>query len=142
MDKTGNKRKRFFANQLHRQVFVLIFLAAFLPALLITICLYFLIFNITSLEIGIPEFIAYNIIPAAQRVTVILLITAPLTIILILIAAYKISHRIVGPFDRIIRELDEHLAGARKGHVILRKFDKFWPLVERINKLLDRAKVS
>lgn len=142
MNAQKNKRRRFFANRLHRQVFLLIFFAALLPALVACLCLFFLIFNITATEIGIPEVIAYNILPAAQKVTIILAIAAPLTIILILIAARRISHRIVGPFDRIVRELDEHLAGKRKGHIILRRGDKFLPLIERINKTLDKAGLS
>lgn len=140
MNNIKNKRKRwFFANKLHRQTLLLVFLAAFVPTIVVAFCLYYLIFNITASEFGIPEIIAYNIIPAAQKVSTILLIAAPITIFIILFFAYKITHKIFGPFDRIIRELDEHIAGKRKGHIILRKGDKFQPLAERINKLLDKA---
>ena len=85
-----------------------------------------------------PEAIAYNIIPAAKKVALMMLALAPFSIIIILSMAYKITHRIVGPYERIVRELDEHLENKRGGHIILRKNDKFLSLVERINKLLDR----
>jgi hypothetical protein len=114
-------------------------LAALLPVLIATICLYYLIFGITAMEMGIPEGIIYNIIPAAQKVTLILIIAAPVTILTILFFANKLSHAIVGPFDRIVRELDEHLKGQRKGHIVLRKGDKFVPLVDKINLLLDKT---
>ncbi|MDP1853184.1 MAG: hypothetical protein Q8L26_03115 [Candidatus Omnitrophota bacterium] len=141
MKKNENRRKRrIFANQLHKEVLLLVFLAAIIPVIIVSLCLYYLIFNITASEIGIPEFIAYNIIPAAQKVTLILLVSAPTIIFLILIFAYKVSHKIVGPFDRIIRELDEIIEGKKKNHIALRKSDKFCPLVEKINKLLDKAK--
>lgn len=141
MKKNENRRKKIiFANQLHKEVVLLVFLAAIIPAIVVGLCLYYLIFNITASEIGIPEFIAYNIIPAAQKVTFILLVSAPTIILLILIIAHKVSHKIVGPFDRIIRELDETLEGKKKNPIVLRKGDKFLPLVEKINKLLDRAK--
>ena len=114
----------------------MIFWASVIPVSIASVALFYLIFNITAEQIGIPEAIAYNIIPASQRVIGILLIAGPLSITVLLIVAHKISLRIVGPFDRIIRELDEHIEGKRKGAIVLRKDDKFEPLVKRINKLL------
>lgn len=139
--KIKDRRRKFFANPTHRQTFMLVLAAALIPATIVTICLYYLIFGITSAEVGFPEAIAYNIIPAAKRVTAILLLTAPLVIAIILIFAYKITHRIVGPFDRIVYELDAHIKDRRKGgHIRIRKSDKFHELVEKINHLLDRIK--
>jgi len=111
------------------------------PATIVTICLYYLIFGITSAEVGFPEAIAYNILPAAKRVTAILLATAPVALLVILIFAYKITHRIVGPFDRIVYELDAHIKDRRNGHIKIRKSDKFHALVEKINHLLDKIKL-
>lgn len=136
-----NRRKKFFANPLHRQTFMLVLMAALVPATIVTICLYYLIFGITSAEVGFPEAIAYSIIPAAKRVTGILLLTAPLVLLIILIFAYKITHRIVGPFDRIVYELDAHIKDRRNGHIRIRKSDKFHELVEKINHLLDKIKL-
>jgi nitrogen fixation/metabolism regulation signal transduction histidine kinase len=139
--KFKDRRKKFFANPLHRQTFMLVFIAALIPAVVVTICLYYLIFGITSTEVGFPEAIAYNIMPAAERVTAILLITAPLALLIILFFAYKITHRIVGPFDRIVYELDAHIKDRRVGHIKIRKSDKFHALVEKINKLLDKIRL-
>jgi sensor histidine kinase YesM len=141
MEKFKDRRKKFFANPMHRQTFTLVLTAALIPATIVTICLYYLIFGITSAEVGFPEAIAYNIIPAAKRVTAILLITAPLVLLIILIFAYKITHRIVGPFDRIVYELDAHVKDRRHGHIRIRKSDKFHALIEKINKLLDKIKL-
>ena len=96
-------RRQFFANQMHREIFWVIFLAVFAPTVITTVSLFYLIFNITAEQIGIPEAIAYNILPAAQRVTVILLITIPLAAVGILALAHKLTHNIVGPFDRSVR---------------------------------------
>ena len=138
MSNKNERRKKSFANKMHRDVFLLIFLASLLPALIVAICLYYLIFSVTASQFAIPEAIAYNIIPAAKRVTLILLIAAPVSILIILILVYKITHAIIGPFDRIVSELDEYLKGEKKGRILIRRADKFWPLVYRINKLLDR----
>ncbi|MCM8779591.1 MAG: hypothetical protein NC914_00335 [Candidatus Omnitrophica bacterium] len=134
-----NKRKLVFANKLHRQIFILVSVAALLPAVIASIGLYYLIFGITANEVAIPESIAYNIIPAAKKAAVVILLVTPLAIGVILFFAWKISHAIIGPFDRIVRELDERIEGKIIGHILIRKSDKFWPLVEKINKLLDKA---
>ena len=133
-----HKRKRFFANQLHSDIFFMIFWASVIPVSIASVGLFYLIFNITAEQIGIPEAIAYNIIPAAQRVIGVLIVAGPVSITILLIVAHKISLRIVGPFDRIVRELDEHIQDKRKGPIILRKHDKFEPLVQKINQLLGK----
>ncbi len=134
----NNRRKRFFANKLHRNLFLLVFLAALVPTIIVTFSLYYLIFNVTASQMFFPEAIVYNIIPAAKKVLSILAIALPIFILIILTLAYKTTHAIIGPFDRILRELDKYIEGTRKGYIKLRKKDKLFPLVEKINKLLDK----
>lgn len=125
---------------MHRELFLIVFFAAVLPAGIVTVLLYYLIFGITADEIAIPEAIAYNIIPAARRVVGILLFAVPLSILILLILAHKLTHKIIGPFERIIKELDESIKGKKEDRIVIRKTDKFSPLVDKINKLLDRLK--
>jgi len=138
VNKESCKRKRFFANKLHEEIFITVFFATLVPMLLVTILLYYLIFQITAEQFGIPEAIAYNIIPAARQVTLILLITTPVAVVALMYLAHKLTHRLVGPFDRIIRELDDRIINNKKDPIIIRKKDKFVPLVDKINKLLAR----
>ncbi len=140
MNKPKNIRKRVFANKLHKQIFFIVFAAALLPTIVAAFGLYYLIFGIIALQLGIPEAIAYDIIPAAKKVLAILSITVPIIILAILFFAHKVTHAIIGPFDRLVRELGECIEGKRQGHIVIRKNDKFWPLVEKINKLLDKLK--
>ncbi|MCP4652576.1 MAG: hypothetical protein GY858_04240 [Candidatus Omnitrophica bacterium] len=135
-----NKRSRFFANKMHREIFLLVFWSALIPATIIAIVLYCLIFNVTADQLGIPEAIAYNLIPAAQKIAAILMFSTPLSILLIMVAAHRIAHKIIGPFDRIIADIDSRLKGKSQGHIVLRKGDKFLPLVIRINELLDKIR--
>ena len=135
-----NRRTKTFANKMHREIFLLVFLAAIVPSTIITFSLYYLIFGVTAEQFGIPEAIAYNIIPASRRVLAILLLSTPFSIFTILILAYKLAHKIIGPFDRIIKELDERVKGNRQDRITIRKGDKFQPLVDKINKLLDKQK--
>ncbi len=136
----NNRRKKIFANKMHKEILSIVLLAAFLPTIIIAISLYYLIFGVTSAQIGIPEAIAYNIIPAARRVVTISLVATPVVILAILILAYKITHKIIGPFNRIVKELDESIEGKKHGPIIVRTGDKFMPLVARINRLLGKLK--
>lgn len=135
----NNKRYKTFANKLHREIFLTVLAAALLPCFVVTIALYYLIFNVISGQLGIPEAIAYNIIPAARKVSLYLIYAAPASVFVILLLAYRITFRIIGPFDRVVRELDEVAKGKKDTHIIIRKKDKFQPLVNGINKLIDKC---
>ena len=62
------------------------------------------------------------------------------SLFIILVIAYRITYRIIGPFDRIVRELDEVAKDKKQDHIVLRKKDKFKPLVDGINKLIDKCR--
>jgi hypothetical protein len=134
----NNRRKKLFANNLHRDTFMMVLLSSILPLFLVTVAFYYLIFQVTAEEVAIPEVITYNLIPAARKVIVILLLTTPAMVMILMVIAHRLTHSLLGPFDRIVRELDDRLKNNKKDPIILRKKDKFIPLVERINKLLAR----
>lgn len=117
---------------------LLVLLASLSPTIIVSISLYFLIFGVTADQIGMPETIAYNLIPAAKKVILILVLSLPVLITTIMYFSHKIAHMIIGPFDRIIRELDECTNGMKKSQIYVRENDKFKPLVEKINSLLER----
>ena len=138
-----NKRgRRLFANKLHQDLFFLVFFAAVVPCLITAISLFYLFFNITADQIGIPEAIAYNVVPAARRVINILSIVLPIVVIIILFFTYDVTHKLLGPYHRILRELDEIISGQRRGPIIIRKKDKFKVLVEKINRLLGQDRLE
>ena len=73
-----------------------------------------------------------------QRIFSIIIILWAL-MFFVLYWAYRVSNQLVGAFDRIIRELDEYLAGKGKKHIHSRKNDKLAEeLLKRINGLIDR----
>lgn len=140
MKTKNNKRYRTFANKLHREIYLTILIAALAPCFIITIVLYYVIFNVMATQAAIPEAIAYNIIPSARKVSLILILAAPAAVFVILLVAYNITNKILGPYDRILRELDECVTGKKLGHIVIRKKDKFKPLVDGINKLIDKCR--
>jgi len=134
----NNRRKQLFANKLHRETFAMVLLSSVIPLFLVTIALYYIVFQITADEVAIPEVITYTLIPAARKVIMLFLVATPAVILALMAIAYRVTHSLIGPFDRIVRELDERLKNNKKDPITLRKGDKFLPLVERINKLLER----
>ena len=57
----------------------------------------------------------------------------------IVLWTYYVSNKIVGPFERVLREVDDILAGKGKKKIGTRKGDvMFEELVKRINALVER----
>ena len=60
-------------------------------------------------------------------------------LVLLVCRAYHITHRIIGPHERVIRELDDVIAGKRKDPITARKGDDaFEELLKRINTLIQK----
>jgi len=136
-----NRRKRFLiANRLHRKIMFIVFIAAIVPVLIMGFALYTLIINITAWQIGFPEAVVSILIPAIRRVNIILLCTLPVAMLLILGWAFLISHNIVGPFERLLRDIDKRISGEITGHIGIRAKDALYDFVEKINRLIDRLK--
>ena len=136
------RRKKLLGTPLQKKLLFLIFASAVIPATIVAVCLYYLIFNLLANQLGIPESIAYNLIPVARRVNLVILISMPIALLIIWIAALRISHRIVGPLYRLEKELDAALSGKEHEPIKLRGKDEkvLHSLVEKINRIIkERA---
>ena len=61
------------------------------------------------------------------------------SIFALVIWIFDFSNRLVGPYGRVLRELDEILEGKNKGKISLRRKDEFLgDLIKRINILIQR----
>ena len=68
-----------------------------------------------------------------------MLIGVAFMLMCVIMWTYYISHRIVGPHNRIIVELDEIIKGTRTEPLSVRKDDKmFSELIDRINTLIKK----
>jgi len=121
-----------------KKLLFLIFASAVIPTAIVAATLYYLIFNLLAWQIGIPEAIAYNVIPVVRKINLIILIFLPVIFLLIWIVALELSHRISGPLFRLERELEERIAGKGHGHIKLRPKDELKALVDKLNKLLNK----
>lgn len=134
-----NKRKTKLLNvPFQKKVLFLIFLSAVIPTAIVAVCLYYLIFNMLAWQIGIPEAIAYNLMPVVRKVNFILLVSLPISLLVIWLIALELSHRIAGPLYRLERELEEVLSGKKHEPIKVRSKDELKSLVDKINKFLGR----
>ena len=122
-----------------RHLLILLFCAAVIPAVVVGVCLYYLIFHYLSWQIGIPEAIAYNVIPVAQKVSMVIFTALPVLLIILWFVSLELSHRFAGPLDRLERELDARIKGQKEGPIRVRQGDELFSLVERINGLIGKG---
>ena len=71
-----------------------------------------------------------------------LCVLSPVVFIGLLSWAFFLTNRIVGPVERMIRELDARLRGTASGPIILRPKDLLLPLAEKINLLIAEREES
>ena len=102
-------------------------------------CLYYLIFTIMAEQLGIPEYIAYNLSPVIDKINTMLLIGVPPLFLILILWGIVLSHKFAGPLERLEKELKRILEhGDYKSRVHLRKNDDIKPLADEINRILDR----
>ena len=134
--KSNKRRTKYLGTHLQKKLLFIIFASAVIPAAIVAVGMYYIIFSLLAWQITIPELIANNIMPVLHKVNIIIAIAVPVVLLIIWLIAMEISHRIVGPVYRMERELDERIAGVRHGPIILRAKDEFKSLAEKLNKLL------
>ena len=121
------KVKSSFQNQLIWMVFT----AVAIPTLIFGGSLYLLIARLSGPNAS-PS--SHEVIVDVTRYAAILF---PVSMALLLIWVFRGTERIVGPLDRMIRELDERVRGNKRGPILLRPGDRLLPLADKINALIE-----
>ena len=124
-------------NKFQKLIIWPIIAACFVAGAMTFFCLEYYLASITNTGI-----IIFNYdVTAFEWAIPTLLLSVAFILIFIIYWVFYISSKIVGPFDRITRELDEVLAGKRKGPLGARQGDTmFEELLKRVNTLLERIK--
>jgi len=125
----------------HIQMRYLAFLmvSMIIPLVFVCGCLYYLIFTLMARQIGIPEYIAYHLLPVVKEINIILLIGVPPLLLILIVWGIVLSHRFAGPLERLeseVRKISDE--GRYKHRIHLRKSDDVRPIADAINKLLDK----
>lgn len=138
---TTVKRKNLLTGEpVQLKYLLLLLLSMLIPLVIFGGALYYLIFNILAEQIGIPEYIATNIMPAIQKINIILLVGFPPLVFLLFLWGIILSHRFAGPLKRLEKELDEIAdSGDFKRRIRVRQHDDLRRIADSINKLLARA---
>ena len=134
----NKRRKKFIGTSVQNKTLVLVFAAAVVPAALVGICLYYLMFNLLAWQLGIPEAVAYNLIPVARKINIIVAVILPVALLAIWFMALELSNRIAGPIYRLEKELDRIISGEKSTHIKLRKNDELKSLADKINRLMTK----
>ena len=117
----------------------LLMVSMFIPLIFLGGCLYYLIFTIMAEQLGIPEYIAYNLTPVIKKMNFILLVGIPPLFLLLLLWGIILSHRFAGPIERLEKELKKMGEdGDHSRRIRLRKHDDIRPIAEAINKLMEK----
>ena len=133
------RRKKILANRrVQFKYLMLLILSMAVPLLFAIGCLYYLVFTLLAEQLGIPESIAYNLFPVVKKINAILAIGLPPLFLLLIWWGTVLSHRFVGPIERIEKELHKITHTHDFSHRLhLRKNDDIRPIADAINKLLD-----
>jgi signal transduction histidine kinase len=133
------RTKYFTGSRIQIKYLSLLLVSMIVQSILVGCCLYYLIFTLVAEQIGIPEYIAYNVFPVVNKINVMLIIGIPPLFLLFILWGVILSHRFAGPLERLEKELEEISEDKRHEHrIVLRKNDDIRPIADAINKLLDR----
>jgi signal transduction histidine kinase len=134
-------RIKFLSNMpLQGKFLALILVSMLVPLILVGGCLYYLIFTLVAEQLGVPESIAYNLLPVIKRINLILLIVTPPMLLLVLLWGAFLSHKFAGPLVRLRSEIERIVEnGDYTKRLKVRKGDSIKPITDALNDLLDRV---
>jgi signal transduction histidine kinase len=100
---------------------------------------YAFLFKVLSDQPNTPGFIASSIDPVIKKANLMIILGSIPLFLLLFIWGVIFSHRLVGPLERLQRKLEDMARdGDYKARLSVRKYDYIKPLVESVNKLLDK----
>jgi methyl-accepting chemotaxis protein len=134
-------RIKFFINEPAQiKILGMLLISIVVPVFFVGTYLYLLIFNIINNMPETPGFVAASLDPVLHKTNMTILLSGIPIFLLILIWGLIFSHRLVGPMKRLQRNLDEMTKkGDGRSRLIVRKNDYIKPLIESVNRLLDKV---
>jgi len=129
------KRKLFLnINRFQRPILYLTVAATFVTIVILSICVSFLSYDIANMIIT-----STKEIPTTKLAVSFVLMILPLSYLAIIYFSLRISNKLVGSMERILKELDEIIEKREKKHLTVRKGDDLvQELLKRINLLIDK----
>ncbi len=130
-----HRKKFFYLNKYQKQIIALVLIPTLILCILISVF-------ITYFHKEIINFVLYTTNPPSpeflNRWGNIILIVLWIYLIFVILWVENVSRKLVGAFGRILRELDEIIAGKEQKSIKARKDDELAnELLKRINKLIE-----
>ncbi len=129
-------KQRLFlrTNRFQRPIINLVTYSSLVTIAVLAICVSYLYYDMTNAIID-----SAAQVPTVKMSVILILMILPLVFLVIIVLVYNATNRLVGAFERILRELDDILAGKGKKHINARKDDALAEeLLSRVNRLIDK----
>ena len=136
----AKKIRNIFAikNRLQLKYVVLLLFSMLIPTIFTGICMYYFIFVIVREGAGTPEPIAYNLFPVLRRLNLVMGAGLFIIFVIFLMIGYYISYKLMGPINRLKKELTEIRDGNMQHRIKMRKGDDLLFIGTLINQILDK----
>jgi methyl-accepting chemotaxis protein len=134
------RRKYFLGKGPQFKYLSVLIVSMTLPAILLGGCLYYFVFRIMEEQLKSTELIVQNLLPAIDKVNLIVIVVLPIAFCLLFIWGLVLSHRFAGPLERLRRELTEISdKGNFSRRLQVRKNDELKGVVDAMNAVLEKA---
>lgn len=139
MDKSFKRKKLVTKDPAQRKILLILLASMLLPLFFVGSFFYAFIFKALSDQPDTPGFITASIDPLIKKLNLMIMLGSAPLILLLLVWGIIFSHRLTGPLKRLQNNLEEMADKDNfKARLSVRKYDYVKPLVESINKLLDK----
>ena len=120
-------------NRFQRPIIRIVIASSFVTIILAA-CAAYLYYDTTEIIIHPFKEISF------LKITVlVLLMILPLAFYFVIVNAYRVSNRLLGPFERVLEELDTIIEKREKRHIQARQDDELAEeILKRVNTLIDR----
>ena len=131
----NQKRMPFATNSFERRILGVVFVSTLIPIILVMGFFYILLHDLIDAYLRID--LARHFL---QQFIILSLIVLAYYFVLVAVISYRFVHRLFGAYPRILKELDQVLAGLSKRRISLREGDYGRELIKRVNTLIERLR--
>ncbi len=128
----SSKRNLFKPNSYEQKILTVIFLFATVPVILVIVFFFALFSDLIYSYIG--SGMAGHFLDRFLILAVLIILYYAIFSRMV----FRFTNRLAGAYQRLLREIDEIIAGTRTASLHLRKDDYAQDLIDRINRLIEK----
>lgn len=140
MDAKFKRTRLITGDAVQLKYLIIVMFSMLVPLVVFGGAFYFLVYSLMSGEVGASDYFSTNILPALNKISLILLLGFPPLVLMIFFWAAILSNRFAGPLKRLENEICKIAdTGDMKKRVKIREHDDIGGLVDAINRLIAKA---